>query len=271
LREKKDANLRPGTIVDSRKLVFVCDASGSTGFWQHPISGTRTRSGGDLAQRFLAEDRERVRAAVKGACEMGQASFVATLQAGPDAGKLVELQMERIQLGDQQQLLGFTRVQPNEGQLRTPKALRESELRLRLISQVATDVMWDLNLVTGESWHSEGASAAFGYPKDDTLGVADWWLETVHPDDRRRVEASLQVYLEKGEGLWLEQYRMRRPDGSYEDIEAEVTLDCSGLATFLGNQRVTGPKYVGNYDKQIAFFSHATGATRDSGSSGRRR
>ena len=58
------------------------------------------------------------------------------------------------------------------------------------------------------------------------------------------------------------------PDGSYENIEAEVTLDCSGLATFLANQRVTGPKYVGNYDKQIAFFSHATGAIRDSGSSG---
>ena len=61
---------------------------------------------------------------------------------------------------------------------------------------------------------------------------------------------------------------IRRPDGSHEDIEAEVTLDCSGLATFLANQRVTGPKYVGNYDKQIAFFSHATGALRDSGSAG---
>src|SRR5213082_236259 len=61
---------------------------------------------------------------------------------------------------------------------------------------------------------------------------------------------------------------MRRPDGSHEDIEAEVTLDCSGLATFLANQRVTGPKYVGNYDKQIALFSHATGAVRGSASSG---
>jgi 1H-pyrrole-2-carbonyl-[peptidyl-carrier protein] brominase len=58
------------------------------------------------------------------------------------------------------------------------------------------------------------------------------------------------------------------PDGRHEDIEAEVTLDCSGLATFLGNQRVTGPKYVGNYDKQVAFFSHATGAIRDCGTSG---
>ena len=59
-----------------------------------------------------------------------------------------------------------------------------------------------------------------------------------------------------------------RPDGTFEDIEAKVVLDCSGLATFLANQRVTGPKYVGGYDKQIAFFSHATGAIRDSGTSG---
>jgi flavin-dependent dehydrogenase len=61
---------------------------------------------------------------------------------------------------------------------------------------------------------------------------------------------------------------LRHPDGRLEDIESEVVLDCSGLATFLANQRVTGPKYVGSYDKQIAFFTHVTGALRDNGSSG---
>jgi len=71
-----------------------------------------------------------------------------------------------------------------------------------------------------------------------------------------------------GEDGGMRGVTVRRSDGSHEDIEAEVTLDCSGLATFLANQRVTGPKYVGNYDKQVAFFSHATGAIRDSGSSG---
>jgi flavin-dependent dehydrogenase len=40
------------------------------------------------------------------------------------------------------------------------------------------------------------------------------------------------------------------------------------LATFLANQQVTGPKYVGSYDKQIAFFTHVTGALRDDGYSG---
>lgn len=61
---------------------------------------------------------------------------------------------------------------------------------------------------------------------------------------------------------------MQRPDGSSEDIEAEVVLDCSGMATFLANQKVTGPKYLGSYDKQIAFFTHVKGALRDSGTSG---
>src|SRR5437870_4405997 len=61
---------------------------------------------------------------------------------------------------------------------------------------------------------------------------------------------------------------VRWPDGKSEDIEGEVVLDCSGMATFLANQRVTGPKYVGSYDKQIAFFAHVTGAFRNDGASG---
>jgi len=61
---------------------------------------------------------------------------------------------------------------------------------------------------------------------------------------------------------------VRWPDGKDQDIETQIVLDCSGQATFLANQRVTGPKYVGNYDKQVAFFSQVTGAVRGSGVSG---
>ncbi len=61
---------------------------------------------------------------------------------------------------------------------------------------------------------------------------------------------------------------VRWPDGRTEEIHAKVTLDCSGQATFLANQKVTGPKYVGSYDKQVAFFSHVKGALRDTGTSG---
>jgi FADH2-dependent halogenase len=56
--------------------------------------------------------------------------------------------------------------------------------------------------------------------------------------------------------------RMRHPDGREEEIETKVVLDCSGQSTFLANQKMTGPKYIGNYDKQVAFFSHVRGAIR---------
>jgi flavin-dependent dehydrogenase len=55
-------------------------------------------------------------------------------------------------------------------------------------------------------------------------------------------------------------------DGGVQTIMSEMLLDCSGQATWLANQGgVTGPKYLGSYDKQIAVFSQVKGAIRDQG------
>ncbi|HLY24640.1 MAG TPA: tryptophan 7-halogenase [bacterium] len=59
--------------------------------------------------------------------------------------------------------------------------------------------------------------------------------------------------------------RVQAGGGGTLDIESELLLDCSGQATFLANHRATGPKYLGAYDRQVAFFSQVTGAIRDSG------
>jgi flavin-dependent dehydrogenase len=72
----------------------------------------------------------------------------------------------------------------------------------------------------------------------------------------------------KGEDGSLKGIRIRRPDGTEEDVETKVVLDCSGQSTFLANQKVTGPKYLGSYDKQVAFFSHVRGAIRGPGTEG---
>ena len=50
------------------------------------------------------------------------------------------------------------------------------------------------------------------------------------------------------------------------DIESQVLMDCSGQATWLANLgNVTGPKYLGSYDKQIAIFSQVVNTVRDNG------
>jgi flavin-dependent dehydrogenase len=58
---------------------------------------------------------------------------------------------------------------------------------------------------------------------------------------------------------------VRTEDGKTLEIESEVLLDCSGLHTFLAKAGVTGPKFRGNYDRQIANFTHVTGAIRENG------
>ncbi|HNB50981.1 MAG TPA: tryptophan 7-halogenase [Anaerolineales bacterium] len=59
--------------------------------------------------------------------------------------------------------------------------------------------------------------------------------------------------------------KVRLEDGTVEDVESEVVLDCSGQSTFLANLGVTGPKFRGNYDRQIAIYSQVKGAIRDEG------
>jgi len=58
---------------------------------------------------------------------------------------------------------------------------------------------------------------------------------------------------------------VRTAQGKVARIEAAMTLDCSGQATFLAARKVTGPKYLGAYDKQIAIFSQVADYIRDGG------
>ncbi len=60
--------------------------------------------------------------------------------------------------------------------------------------------------------------------------------------------------------------RVAASDGGTMDIQSEMLIDCSGQATWLANLGgITGPKYLGAYDKQIAFFSQVVDTVRDSG------
>jgi flavin-dependent dehydrogenase len=67
------------------------------------------------------------------------------------------------------------------------------------------------------------------------------------------------------DGKRLRGVRIRTDDGRDVDVGATLTLDCSGQATFLGNRRATGPKYLGSYDKQIALFTQVSNYGRDRG------
>jgi two-component system, cell cycle sensor histidine kinase and response regulator CckA len=99
---------------------------------------------------------------------------------------------------------------------RSEAALREREERFRLASQATNDVIRDWDLVQGEIWLSEAIRRSYGY--DAERVPAAWWMERVHPEDRRRVGAELERVIAGDGVVWAGEYRLRREDGSYADV-----------------------------------------------------
>lgn len=125
-----------------------------------------------------------------------------------------------------------------------------------------------------------------------TRGRDDWWLPVMRRDDEGELHEQFtwQVRRSDFDSMLLEEAVKRGADliegravdpimsedgsavrgavialgdGSTMSIEADLTLDCTGQATFLANKHVTGPKYLGSYDKQIALFSQVDNYVRD--------
>lgn len=95
------------------------------------------------------------------------------------------------------------------------RALRESEERLRRITEATQDALWEIDLDTRQLWWSEGAKPLFGHsPGELEIGLEDWY-GSIHPEDVDRVHAKFEEFLQSGDLDWADEYRFRRADGSY--------------------------------------------------------
>jgi PAS domain S-box-containing protein len=98
------------------------------------------------------------------------------------------------------------------------RELSLSEERFRLMARATSDALWDLDLVTGKLWRSEGYEMLFGYQTGELSPDRDAWLDLLHPADRGRVRQSYYQALETGEPTWSAEYRFRRADGTYATV-----------------------------------------------------
>ena len=98
------------------------------------------------------------------------------------------------------------------------KRLQESELRYRLVGEVANDAIWDWDLVTNDVVWNEGVQRVFGYSEQDIGTQADWWMETIHPEDRQRIADHIHAAIDSGAELWQNEYRFLRADGTYASV-----------------------------------------------------
>lgn len=102
---------------------------------------------------------------------------------------------------------------PKNSELKPQSTLTDEE-RLRLVSKVSADAIYDWDMVAWVTSWNHGLYSLFGY-EGDSVQKHTWWEDHIHPDDRDRVIKSItDAHLKKSD-YWTDEYRFQRADGTY--------------------------------------------------------
>ena len=115
------------------------------------------------------------------------------------------------------------------------QALRESEEQLSLAASAAEAGIWVIYAGTGRLWVTDKTREIFQFPPDENLSF-EQFLETVNPEDRESVRATLARCLKTSDLIRLE-YRIVLPDGRLRWV---VARGRSFSATAEQPERVMG-------------------------------
>ncbi len=133
-------------------------------------------------------------------------------------------------------------------QLRTKKAVTESEERLRLVLAATKDGVWDWDLTTGKAYFSPTYYTMLGYRPDEFESSAQSWGNLLHPDDRDKTMEKVRKSFEQSNELSVE-FRMQSKTGRWVWILCRarvVERDDQGrpLRTVGSNTDITALKKV---------------------------
>lgn len=93
--------------------------------------------------------------------------------------------------------------------------LRASEARWQFALDGAGDGVWDWNMQSDTVFFSRQWKAMLGYAEQEIGSSLDEWDSRLHPDDRERVYADLQAYLEGTTSNYRNEHRVRCKNGRY--------------------------------------------------------
>ena len=95
---------------------------------------------------------------------------------------------------------------------------RDRDQELARIARSIEAYMWSAAVSPdgefGYRFYSPSVETVTGYPPEHFMGGPHGWMETIHPDDRKRVEEAVARLLAGGEERVVAEYRCLRPDGS---------------------------------------------------------
>ncbi len=127
-----------------------------------------------------------------------------------------------------------------EAQNRAQQALSQSESRYRLIAEQTGQVVYDWDVESGKISWAGAIETITGFSHDEfkKINVKDW-EQMIHPQDRSKAMADLDMAFKAG-SKYIVEYRLQRRDGSYifiEDNGIFIKNDRNGSIQMLGTMR----------------------------------
>ncbi len=104
------------------------------------------------------------------------------------------------------------------------RALKKSEERFSFAMQGANDGLWDWNLETDEVYYSPRWKSMLGYEADELDGTLDTWATLVHAEDKDRILAKVQSYIDGQDNSFEGEMRMHHKNGHIVHILTRAFL-----------------------------------------------
>lgn len=178
------------------------------------LEGERAWLLGNRFERYVADaDVAVLNALLAQATSTGevQGGEIALAKKGPLA-TFVQVRISSLpeELGWQLILLDITERRQNETRLRV------SEERWKLALEAAGDGVWDWNVQTGDMLFSKRFEQLFGFEENEYGHHLENWLARLHPDDKQRVMADTQAYLNGESDRLSNEHREQCKNGSWK-------------------------------------------------------
>lgn len=103
--------------------------------------------------------------------------------------------------------------------------LEKSNQRYDNISKATNNIIYEIDLVTGEATYGGAFEAMCGYKLNDNSNGDDFDKKVIHPDDFERVNTSKRKLLfDSSKNTWENEYRIKRADGSIKHVYDKAYL-----------------------------------------------
>jgi PAS domain S-box-containing protein len=110
-------------------------------------------------------------------------------------------------------LIGGEAVNITE-RFKTEQKLKQVNERLKYLSHITTDAIWEWNIQTGVIYRNKVLQEMIGYTQRSSSSLG-WWFRRVHPDDRGRLRDKVRSVLAKKGQTWECEYRFKNARDEY--------------------------------------------------------